>query len=157
MCQARQSILVCIAKGMTNSELSKETGHSRNLIKLVRHQITSGKNAFELHRKLGRPRKGCGEVSQRICELTLAHPRMSNKNLAYALSTGNEKYSEEWVRQNRHAFKFHFLPPIVTFPLTEIQMRNRFEFASRHLQAQTDWSKMIFIDQTSMWENNDNK
>jgi hypothetical protein len=95
MCHTRQSIIMCIAKGMTNSEISSETGHGRNMVKQIRDQIAIGQNAFELHCKLGRPCKGSEEISQRICELTLAQPQMSNKNLADALSTGDEKYSEE--------------------------------------------------------------
>jgi transposase len=149
---------MCIAQGMSNSEIQRETGHARDLIRAIRCQLDNGENIFEFNSSIGRPRKVNDDMAHRVLELTNENVRMSNKAVASILEdSGLGNYSAETVRRIRHTFGFSFLPPIHTFVLTPEQRQNRLAFAGYHLNAGTRWDRAIFVDETSCWVNNDHR
>jgi DNA-binding GntR family transcriptional regulator len=94
-----------------------------------------------------------------IDSIIQANPRMSTKHIAEIISLppSQEVYSSEFVRRARSEMKYHFLPPIDTFVLTDLQIQNRLAFAHLHLQTHTDWSTKLFVDESSFWLNNDHR
>lgn len=157
MARHRQEILLCIARGMNDSEVHRETGHGRNLIHQIRTEMLSGRNVFEARARMGRPKKNSDRARRRIWDITLADARISDRQIAEALNDGAETYSHEWVRRQRHEMNFRFLPPTGTFPLTEKQKEDRLAFARHHVEQNTDWSSCIFVDETCMWVNNNHR
>ena len=61
------------------------------------------------------------------------------------------------VHSIRHNLGFNYLPPYQTFPISELQRSNRFQFSQFHINAQTDWTKVLFVDESSFYLDNSHR
>jgi transposase len=155
----RAEVIALIAAGHNNSEISRSHRYSRQHVRKARAILARGGNPFEQQAQLGRPRKLTGEILARIDELSDHDVRRSDSHFVAILSEppAQESYSAELVRTAGHALGYRFLPPITTFPLTEMQQSSRLRFARHHLEAQTDWSKALFVNETRVWRSSDHR
>lgn len=151
MVQARIDVIMWLNKTNNISEISRKTGHSRSFVRKIREQLEKDEGVFNLDRKIGAPTKKSDNVRNEILNLTLSNRRMSDRAIASIISE-NQKFhpiSSFLVNSVRHDFKFNFLPPIHTFITTEIQRKARVEFCQNHIENGTDWSNVIFTDESS--------
>ena len=57
----------------------------------------------------------------------------------------------------RHQQGFRYLPKIQTFYVSENQRQKRVEFCTHHLQNNTDWTSVLFSDESSFYLDNDHR
>jgi transposase len=98
---------------------------------------------------LGRPPKLATPQKLYVVASTRANPEATGAEIAQEL---NERFnidvSPRTVNRYRDSFGFWYGPKINSFSLTDENRINRKEFAMYHLEANTDWSKIIFSDES---------
>jgi hypothetical protein len=139
--------------GDTNAEISHKTGHCRQLIGDIRNDYSKGETIFRPIMNLGRPTKITEQLKDTVSMISFGSPRLSLKEIAnrVKLYLPQTDVSSETIRRILIDLKIRFLPPIESFPLTEIQKENRLEFAKQHLSGATDWNKAMFVDESSFY------
>ena len=154
----REEIINLIAQGHNDLQISRITKHSRKLIRQVRAQIKDGNLSFFTDKKIGRPTKKTDKLIQSVREMTEADRRMSSKQIAEVISSDSSTtVSPELIRQIRCENGYSYLPPKTTFILTKNQAANRLDFANFHITNQTDWSNVLFTDESYIYLDNDHR
>ena len=100
--------------------------------------------------KLGAPRKVTDELEREIISITTANRRMGLHTISNIISENPSfpSISHQTVANVKHKYGFDFLPPKHTFYLTDQQRQDRITFANYHLNANTDWSSVLFTDES---------
>lgn len=155
MIQNRTEILQLIAKGKNNTEISNETGHSRTLIRKIRNDLENG-TLFTQKSKIGRPTIITDDIVDRVRSMTQNNRRMSTKDIANILSENNH-ISYGTVYTIRKQIGFNFLPPINTFYISQAQRDARLQFSKFHLDNKTDWTKVLFTDESAFYLDNNHR
>ena len=75
------------------SEISRQTGHSRSFISIVRDANQSNENVFELKNKLGAGIKINNDIQNQIMNLTIQNRRMAGQQIADIVSNNIQNYS----------------------------------------------------------------
>jgi hypothetical protein len=150
MVQARTEILAHIASGKSDRWIARETHHGRDLIRDVRRGMKSPNELFQLKHELGAPRKVIGELIAEIELLTQQHPHLGCVALSHLLNEFPDlpNVGKSTLHTIRHQLHFSFAPPIITFPLTDLQVAARYAFAEYHITRQTDWSRVVFTGES---------
>jgi hypothetical protein len=102
----------------------------------------------------GRPSKRTEDVVADICAISYGDPRRSCKKISDDMKEPPHRIelSPELIRQVLKQCKVQYLPPRETFFLTDTQKMNRMMFAKYHIENQTDWSRAIFVDESSFYK-----
>lgn len=149
MVETRLEIIKGIIEGLNDMQIADKYHHGRNLVRTVRKQIESGElNIFNLDKKIGRPKKRTPELESEVVNLTIMNRRMGIIDCAKIISENFTVVSPRTVANIRHDYGFKFLPPKKTFLLSDEQKAKRIAFAQYHLQNETDWSKVLFTDES---------
>ena len=158
MMQIRLEIISLISQGFNHTQIHKITGHSRSLIIKI-HKELENRTLFANHQKIGRPSIRTNELCTRIESLTLQNRRMPINAIVNFINESNEfpHISYGTVHSIRHNLGFNYLPPYQTFPISELQRSNRFQFSQFHINAQTDWTKVLFVDESSFYLDNSHR
>ena len=159
MTKTRCEILQWLAKTSNISYISRETGHSRTLIRKVKNQLDHNEDIFELPNKLGAPIKVTTDVQNEIQNLTMANRKMSSLSIANIISQNSDfpSISRSSVNSVRHNLGFNYLPPIHTFLTTPIQRENRVKFCQFHIGNNTSWENVLFTDESIFELNSANR
>lgn len=150
MIQGRTEILTHITGGKSDRWIARETHHGRDLIRQVRHGLNSPSNLFILQHPLGASRKVTPEVISEVERLTCQDSHLECVHLARILDESADfpNVGKSTVHQIRHGLHFSFTPPVITFPLTADQKAARYAFGLHHLPHGTDWSRLVFTDES---------
>ena len=150
MVAKRQKVMMEIFRGNTDAQINRVTGCSRPFIKKIRNQLMNGENVFEMTSKLGAPRKVTDELEREIISITTANRRMGLHTISNIISENPSfpSISHQTVANVKHKYGFDFLPPKHSFYLTDQQRQDRITFANYHLNANTDWSSVLFTDES---------
>jgi transposase len=121
-------------------------GVDKNTVKRAIRYIDSPKS-FPSH--LGRPSRLTTPVKLFIIAATRANPDSTGAEVAHELS---DKFQIDvcarTVNRYRGCFGFWYGPKINSFSLTEDQKLHRKQFALHHLESDTDWTKILFSDES---------
>ena len=96
---------------------------------------------------IGRPTIVNDDIIDRINSMTLNNRRMGTRTIANIISE-TIPISYGTVYKIRKSQGFNYLPPRNTFFLTDAQKQNRINFAQFHIQNETDWKKVLFVDES---------
>jgi hypothetical protein len=99
----------------------------------------------------GRPSKITQGLRDEISDISFRDPRKSYKKISDELLERCDRIllSPETIRWVLKQCRINYLPPVETFLLTDLQKHNRLNFAEHHLEQQIDWSRAIFVDESS--------
>ena len=158
MIKRRTDIIQLIAQGKNNSEISRITGHSRDLIREVRKRLLDG-TVFTQNDQIGRPSIQNQNLSDAIESITCSNRRMGTKAIVGILADNQNLPSPSYgtVWKIRHQLGFRYLPPVQTFFVSESQRQKRVEFCKYHLENHTDWSNVLFTDESAFYLDNDHR
>lgn len=150
MVKARQDILIGITQSKNDSEIAKLTGYGRNLVSKIRKQFNNNEDIFSLGHKLGAPSKMSPMLIQEVASLTNNNRRMSLNTVASIINNNPAlpNVSHQFISNIRHAQGYKYLPPKQTFFMTDAQRQARINFATYHLNHNTDWTKVLFTDES---------
>ena len=155
MIQSRLNVVQLIGKGLNNSQISRSTGHTRNFVRKVRKELDEG-TLMNQDTKIGRLSIKTPELINTIDSLTKQNRRMPCNAIVDILKENHHLPSASYgtVNSIRHDLNYKYLPPINTCEITKKQRVDRLAFANYHIQANTDWSNAIFVDESSFYLDN---
>ena len=159
MVTALQNILVQIAKGERDQEISQFTGHGRNLIREVRKAFNTDSPIFGLSPKQWRPTKRSLEMIQRVEQITVQNRRMSCSLVSRLISEDSEHgtISPTTIWRIRGKSGVNYLPPISALPLSVGKRQVRQAFAQHHLHVNTNWDSTLFTDESYIYLDNNHR
>lgn len=158
MINSRLDVVQLIGAGYNNSQISQITGHTRAFVRQTRRGLSNG-TLFDQNAKIGRPTIRTPELINSIDSITLQNRRMPCNAIVDILKSRDDLPNASYgtVNSIRHNLNYKYLPPIHTFEITEQQRINRLSFANHHIQANTDWSKGIFVDESMFYLDNNHR
>lgn len=86
MVKTRCEILQWLAKTDNISQISRETGHNRVLIRKIKAQLDHQEDIFEMPNKLSAPIKVTTDIQNEVQSLTMANRRMTSLSIANIIS-----------------------------------------------------------------------
>ncbi|KAH0795011.1 Transposable element Tcb2 transposase [Histomonas meleagridis] len=122
--------------------------------------IKDGEDICFQKTKLEAPTKITTKLLEFVDDMTKANPRLSNLSLSvFANQSGkfNNNISESTIMRARKILEYRFSYPLISFALTEKQKSDSLSFAQKHLQLGTDWTKVLFTDESYFWLNEDHR
>ena len=159
MIQRRLEILKHINNGLNNSQIARITGHDRKFIGKIRKDLSDGV-IFDQTKLIGRPPIKTNEsLKDMVRSLTENNRRMATSTITdivnNALDVPNASYGT--IHTIRHSLGFNYLPPITAFPISEKQRLDRFSFCQKHINQQTSWKNVLFVDESSFYLDNSHR
>lgn len=151
MIKRRVEILKWLSRTNNISLIARETGFNRTLIRDVKNSLEQDQDVFTLKKKLGTKVKVSEDIKNEVVNLTIANRRMAAKSISDIINQNPQlnSISASTVYRIKHEMKFNYLPPIHTFFTTQEQRTRRVHFAQKHLNLGTDWSNVLFTDESS--------
>ena len=156
----RLEISKFIYLGYSDMDIERITKYNHKTVRSVRNMLMQGEDLFVQKNKLGAPAKITQELLIFVDDMTKVNRRLSNLSLAtFANQSGRfyPKISEATIRRARKILGYKLTYPLISFELTEKQKNDRLMFAQKHLQLGTDWSKVLFTDESYFWLNEDHR
>ncbi|KAK8866206.1 hypothetical protein M9Y10_009165 [Tritrichomonas musculus] len=91
--------------------------------------------------------------------MTLQNRRMPINSIVNIINESNEfpHVSNETVHRIKHNLGFYYLPPYQTFLISEALRLNRLQFCQQNINTKTDWTKVIFVDESSFYLDNSHR
>lgn len=99
------------------------------------------------------------DLKNYVDNVTRQNRRMGTKTIVELLKNDDQLPNASYGTINtiRHSLGYNYLPPIDTFDLTEEQRVNRLKFANFHLQNHTNWSNVLFVDESAFYLDNSHR
>jgi hypothetical protein len=115
----------------------------------VRAVQTAPADHMRILHQIDRPTKFTSQVKQAVIELTLQHPNFADLQITQIIS---ERFAipiaRATIHRLHHLAHFKFLPPKRCQRLTEIQRRQRDQFASDFINGKFQTKNLIFSDES---------